>query len=73
MVHYLRLRGASDGGAEYGCRYVRTRGFLEDDRAGRRTHLSLTERPLPGPILSGLASKGLHWACVDSPYWRVPT
>jgi hypothetical protein len=69
MVHFVRLRGAGDGGAEYGCRYVRTRGFLENDKAGRRTQLSLTEKPLPLPILRGLASKGLHWAMPDSPYW----
>ena len=71
MVHFLRLRGAGDGGAEYGCRYVRTRGWLENDQAGRRTQLSLTEKPLPLPILRGLASKGLHWAMPDSPYWCV--
>ena len=74
-MHWLRLRPATagDGGAEYGCRYVRTRGFAEDEKAGRRTHCSLTQQPMPGPILRGLASKGLHWACPDSPYWRVPT
>jgi len=72
-VHFLRLRGAGDGGAEYGCRYVCTRGFAEDELAGKRTHLSLTEKPMPGPILRGLASKGLHWACPDSPYWCVET
>ena len=70
-MHFLRLRGADGGGAEYGCRYVRTRGWLENDKAGRRTQLSLTEKPLPLPILRGLASKGLHWAMPDSPYWCV--
>jgi hypothetical protein len=69
MVHYLRLRGAGGGSAEYGCRYVRTRGFAEEERVGKRVHLSLTQSPQAGPILRGMASKGVHWMCPDSPYW----
>ena len=71
MVHAVRLRGGSDGGAEYSNRYVRTRGFAEEERAGRRVHLSLTEPPQLAPILRGLASKGIHWARPDAPYWCV--
>jgi hypothetical protein len=71
MVHYLRLRGGGDGGAEYGCRFVRTRSFAEEERAGKRLALSLVQPPQPGPILRGMASKGIHWARPDAPYWRV--
>jgi carotenoid cleavage dioxygenase-like enzyme len=69
MVHAVRLRGGSDGGAEYTNRYVRTHGFAEDEAAGKRVHLSLTERPQAGPILRGMGVKGVHWARVDAPYW----
>ena len=71
MVHYLRLRGR-DNTAEYGCRYVRTRGFEEEERAGRRLHMSLTQAPKPGPILRGMLSKGAQpGKAPDSPYWVI--
>jgi hypothetical protein len=69
MIHYVRLRAQADGGCEYGCRYVRTRGFAEEEKAGRRVHQSLTTKPLPASILRGMASKGIHWARPDAPYW----
>ena len=69
MVHFLRLRGRQNS-AEYGCRYVRTRGWQEEERAGRRLHMSLTQAPQTGPILRGMLSKGSQ-PVPDSPYWVI--
>jgi len=71
MIHYVRLRGRQNS-AEYGNRYVRTRGFQEEVAAGRRVHKSLTQPPEVGPILRGMLSKGAKpFRAPDSPYWVI--
>lgn len=70
MIHYVRLRGAGNS-AEYGCRFVKTRGFEEEQAAGKRVHVSLTKPPKAASILRGMVAKGAHWRAPDSPYWVI--
>ena len=71
MVHWLRLRGGRGQSADYGARFVRTRGFEEESAAGAKQYVSITDPPLPGYILRGLASKAAHALRPDTPYWVV--
>lgn len=69
LLHSLRLRGHNNT-AEYSARYVRTRGFLEEEAAGKRLSVSLSQPPRALPILRGLASKFTE-PRVDAPYWVI--
>jgi len=70
MVHFLRLR-PERGSADYGCRYVRSRGFLEQEARDEALYLSITEEPKVEEIVRGLVSKAKNWRQPDAPYWVI--
>ena len=66
----MRLRGGANA-ADYGRRFVRTRGFEEETAAGAKRYVSIGDRPLPLPIARGLAAKAATWQQPDTPYWVI--
>ena len=46
MIHWLRLNSDLNQ-ADYGCRWVQTRGFNEESAAGSKQYVSITDAPLP--------------------------
>ena len=68
MIHWIRLR---QDGASYGNRWVRTRSFEDEQAAGKRLHVSLSQPPETEAMLLGLAAKLKTWTQPDSPYWVV--
>jgi len=70
MVHWIRLKPEANS-ADYGCRYVQSRGYKEERAANKRLYVSITEPPYAPEILRGVASKVKNWWRPDSPYWVV--
>jgi carotenoid cleavage dioxygenase-like enzyme len=43
----------------------------EEEKAGKRLYVSITEPPLPEEIVRGLVSKAQNWRRPDAPYWVI--
>lgn len=43
----------------------------EEEKAGKRLYVSITEPPLLEEILRGLVSKAQNWKKPDAPYWVI--
>lgn len=80
MVHWVRLGAASSSdesdpaastaAASYGRRYVRTRGFEQEEAAGRALYTGLRDiNPIWPVLLPRLARKMVEWRAPDSPFW----
>ena len=78
MVHWIRLNNSSDddtcsnGTASYGRRYVRTRGFAQEEKCGRALYTGLRDiNPIWSVLVPRLIAKLARWRDPDSPFWVI--
>ena len=58
--------------ASYGRRYIRTRGFQQEEAAGRALYTGLRDiNPIWNVLLPRLVKKIAEWRAPDSPFWVV--
>jgi len=88
MVHWVQLGGGGRGGGEggeveggatsssaasYGRRYIRTRGFQQEEAAGRALYSGLMDIKIMRDVfIPRLAKKISEWRTPDSPFWVRP-
>ena len=71
MVHWVRL-DATTQRASYGRKYVRTRGFEQEEAAGEAMYTGLRDiNPIWRVLLPRLAQKVWEWRAPDSPFWVI--
>jgi len=68
MAFYVRFD--SEESVSVGADYIRTQGFVEEERAGRALYAGLRAPPTPELIMRGLASK-LAAPVPDKPWWVI--
>lgn len=77
MVHWIRLNSSGDGtskngSASYGRRYVRTRGFAQEEKCGRALYTGLRDiNPIWSVLVPRLFAKLAKWRDPDSPFWVI--
>ena len=76
MVHWIRLSPGGSGTAEnkasYGRKYVRTRGFEQEERQGAALYTGLRDiNPIWDVLIPRLVKKVSEWRNPDSPFWVI--
>ena len=77
MVHWIRLNSSGDGtskngSASYGRRYVRTRGFAQEEKCGAALYTGLRDiNPIWSVLVPRLFAKLARPRDPDSPFWVI--
>ena len=75
MVHWIRLSPGGSGAqnkASYGRKYVRTRGFEQEERQGSALYTGLRDiNPIWDVLIPRLVKKISEWRNPDSPFWVI--
>ena len=77
MVHWIRLSPGGSGAdsenkASYGRKYVRTRGFEQEEGQGAALYTGLRDiNPIWDVLIPRLVKKIAEWRNPDSPFWVI--